>query len=310
MSFLKRYCKNPILKPRGSGWEKEMVYNAAAVYAGGKIHLVYRAQKKDKMPSSLGYASTKDGFNIDERLSRPVFVPRKDNRFERWGVEDPRTVILGNRIYMTYTAFGQVSGMSNLLRKVGHNCIQIGMTSISLKDFLAQKWNWAERSYPLYRMRNKDGFLLPEKVNGRYFIYHRIEPNMWCAESKDLKTWFNHRIVMEPCFKWEYYKIGGGAPPIKTRNGWVHIYHGVDSRWRYSLGLAVADLKDPSKIIYRHKTPVLAPEMCYERKGIIPYVTYSNGVVEVNGEVFVYYGGADTVLCVATTTVKDILKLF
>ncbi|MEA3346710.1 MAG: glycosidase [Candidatus Auribacterota bacterium] len=310
MSFLKRHRKNPILTPRGRGWESAMVYNAAAIYEEGKIHIFYRAQRNKRAISYVGYASTKDGFYINERLSKPVFGPARDNELEKWGVEDPRIVKIGRTYYMTYTAYGQIPRMSNVIRKVEYKSAQIGITTISAGNIREQKWEWGKRYYPFGRIQNKDGIIFPEKINGKYVMYHRISPYLWSAESRNLHDWTNHKIVMGPEFKWEYYKIGSGPSPIKTKNGWIIIYHGVDRKWRYFLGLAVADLENPSKIIYRHKEPILSPEKPYEKEGFVPYVVFSNGAVEINGEIFVYYGAADTVLSVATTTVKDILKLF
>ncbi len=302
---LKRYKNNPILSPIENGsWESIMVYNAAAIYEGGKVHILYRAQGAKTGISRVGYASSKDGFNIDERLDYPIFGPSADSDLDCKGIEDPRITRIDDRIYMCYTAYGNNMGM--VFPVTG---VQIGITSISVEDFLNKKWNWSERIYPFYRVDNKNSFFLPEKHNGKFVLIHRIPPHMWIAYSDDLVTWDNQKILMSPEFDWEFFKIGGGAPPIKTDKGWLMIYHGVDSKMQYRLGVALLDLKDPGKVIARYDKPFLEPETDYELNGVVPNVTFTCGAVAIDDTLFVYYGGADTVICVATAKIKDVLKL-
>jgi len=302
---LKRYEGNPILVPRDENpWESVMVYNCAAIYEGGKVHILYRAQGSKTGVSRVGYASSKDGFNIDERLDEPIFGPDPASDLESMGIEDPRLTRIEDRIYMNYTAYGSNMGM------VFPVCgVQIGITSISVDDFLNKKWNWSERTYPLYRVDNKNSFFFPEKINGKYVLVHRIPPHMWIAYSDDMKTWENQKILMSPEFEWEHFKIGGGSPPIKTDKGWILIYHGVDKKMQYRLGVALLDLKDPGKVLKRHDKPFLQPEVDYEINGVVPNVTFTCGAVAIDDTIFLYYGGADTVICVATAKISDVLGL-
>lgn len=302
--MLKRYKGNPILKPiLKNSWEARMVFNTAAIYLDNKVHLVYRARGLDGGVSRCGYASSSDGFNFDERFDYPIFSPDPDNDYECLGVEDPRLTKIEDRIYMLYTAYGFVPGIS---RKVAS--IQLGMTSISVDDFLNHQWNWGERIYPLERVNNKDAFLFPEKINGKFVLYHRISPNIWVSYSDNLEEWKSAEIVMKPEFDWEYYKIGAGGPPHKTEKGWLLVYHSVDSEFNYQLAMAMADLNDPTKIIWRHPKPVLFPETDYEKFGEVPNVTFTCGSVVIDGTLFVYYGGADTVIGIATAEIEDILR--
>ncbi|MGB3114158.1 MAG: glycosidase, partial [Candidatus Omnitrophota bacterium] len=142
MMVLKRYRDNPILAPRGDGWESVMVYNCAAIYEGGKVHILYRAQGAKPGVSRIGYASSKDGFHIDERLDHPVFGPDPSSDLERYGIEDPRLTRVDDRIYLNYSAYGSNMGMVIPLDRV-----QIGIASISVDDFLNKKWNWGKRIY-------------------------------------------------------------------------------------------------------------------------------------------------------------------
>ena len=302
--LLKRYEKNPILKPKeNSTWESLMVFNTAAIYLNEKVHLLYRARAVVGGVSRIGYASSKDGFNIDERAEKPVFTPDPANDFECMGVEDPRITKIGDEIYMIYTAYGKFPGMN---RAIGS--IQIGLTSISVSDFLDKKWNWKKRIYPLYGVDNKDCVIFPEKIKGKFVIYHRIPPHIWIAYSDDLKNWYNHNIIMSPRQGWEYFKVGGSATPIKTEKGWLIIYHGVDSKHCYRLGLAMVDLEDPSKILFRDEKPLLEPKEKYETEGDVPNVVFSDGAIIRDGKLFVYYGGADTSINVATADLNKVLS--
>jgi predicted GH43/DUF377 family glycosyl hydrolase len=156
---------------------------------------------------------------------------------------------------------------------------------------------------------NKDASLFPEKIGGRYVMFHRRPPNIWLAYSDDLKTWTDHRCVMEalPDSDWENEKIGIGGPPIKTDEGWLLIYHGVSVEKQYSLGIALLDLEDPTKVLKRQAEPILVPELDWEVNGFVPNVVFSCGQVILNDELWVYYGGADTAIGVAKIKMKDII---
>lgn len=302
---LKRFKGNPILAPiKENSWESFMAYNAAVIYEGGKVHILYRAQGSKTGVSRIGYASSKDGFHIDERLSEPVFGPDPMGDLESAGTEDPRLTRIGDRIYMNYSAYGTTTGMECPPQEV-----QIGITSISVEDFLSKKWNWSKRIYPFPRVDNKNSFFFPEKFDDKYVLVHRIPPHMWIAYSPDMKEWTNQKILMSPRFEWEHFKIGGGAPPIKTDEGWLLVYHGVDRKMHYRLGLALLDLKDPGKIIARYDKPFFEPETEYETQGVVPHVTFTCGAILKDETLFLYYGGADTVICVATAKMKDVLKI-
>lgn len=297
--MLERYEGKPILKPmKEHVWESDRVFNCAAVYEDNKVHLLYRAMSKEELSegkyiSRLGYASTSDGFHIDERLEYPVFVPEKD--FEYRGVEDPRITRIGSDYHVCYTAYGEVA--------------QIALTSIKIRDFLAHEWNWTDRTLAFPRVDNKDAVLFPEKIGGRYVMYHRIPPHIWVAYSNDLKRWFGSNIVMMPREgKWDCYKVGAGGPPIKTDESWLFIYHGVDKGKVYRLGYALIDLENPERVIFRSEEPILEPKEDYELRGAVPNVVFTCGAIVKDGKLFVYYGGADTVIAVATAKLSDLLS--
>lgn len=278
-----------------------MVYNCGVMYEEGKVHIIYRAQGEKGGISRFGYAASKDGFHIDERLAEPIFEPEPGNEFESRGCEDPRLTKIGEHLYMCYSAIGRILRMTSY-----SNTIQVGITSIKISDFLKHRWNWSKRVYPFPRVDNKNACIFPEKIKGKFVMYHRIPPHIWVAYSDDLENWYDLKIVMSPKEDWEYFKLGIGAPPIKTDKGWLFIYHAVDSKLHYRLGLALIDIKNPEKVIWRSKKPLFEPEEEYELKGVIPNVVYSCGAVIIGDTLFLYYGGADTVICVATATLNQV----
>lgn len=304
MEIFKRYEFNPILKPiKEHSWEALMVYNCGAIYEAGKVHLIYRAQGEKGGVSKFGYARSNDGFHIDERIAEPIFESEPGSEFESCGVEDARLTKLGDSIYVCYSAIGELERMTSY-RKT----IQVGMTSIRVSDFLSYRWNWGKRIYPLPRVDNKNACLLPEKIGGKYVMYHRIPPHIWVAYSDNLETWYDLKIVMTPKEDWEYFKVGLGATPIKTEKGWLFIYHAVDNKLFYRLGIAMLDIIDPSKVIWRSKEPVLEPSAQYEVEGVVPNVVYTCGAIVIDDTIFLYYGGADTVICVATASLSKFLR--
>lgn len=288
----------PVLSPTQNWWEDFCVFNPAAVEKDGRVYLLYRAMGKD-MVSRIGLAWSDDGVNF-ERLSSPVFEPSVPQ--EASGVEDPRVVEIDGVFYMTYTAY---RGWD--FENGDHNFVIAMAKSTDLRK-------WEKMGFPLGDEINKDGVLFPERVNGKYVLLHRRPPSIWIAFSDDLKSWEGHRIIMKPTSNWwENIKIGAGAPPIKTEEGWLLIYHGVGAPFGfrvYSLGVALLDLKDPTKVLARCPLPVLVPELIWETKGDVPFVVFTDGAVVRGDRIYLYYGAADRVIGLAVANLKDVLSLF
>jgi predicted GH43/DUF377 family glycosyl hydrolase len=300
--MLERYGENPILKPiKEHPWESKRVFNSAAVYEKGKVHIVYRAQGEDDV-SRLGYARSSDGYHIDEQLGTPIFSPLEGR--EKFGCEDPRITKLGNKYYMCYTAYGKTRRWCKADSKT--RLAQIGITHIPVSDFLNHRWSWGRRIYPLPQVDSKNCILFPRKFRGKYVIYHRIPPHIWIAYSNSLGDWSKsyHRIVIQPRESWECTKIGTGAPPVETEKGWLLVYHGVDENFTYRLGLALIDRNNPERVM-RSKKPILEPREGYEQN-----IVFSCGAVLLDGKIFVYYGAADKVIGVATADASEIFSLF
>lgn len=305
-----RAKENPILKPiEKHAWEKKAVFNAAAVDVGGSIHLLYRAMGDDNT-SVLGYASTKNGIKITERLDTPAYVPREDFEMKKGsqdgnsGCEDPRITKIGETLYMTYTAFD------------GIHPTHVALTTISAKDFLAKKWSaWSKPVLATpENVNDKNMCLLPEKIGGQYMLLHRINSQL-CADFLDALDFKKSRLtrcieIMGPRpGMWDSQKIGIAGPPIKTEKGWLLIYHGVSKSTTYRLGAVLLDLKNPSIVISRTIDTIFEPLTEYERVGQIRNVVFSCGIVERKDSLFIYYGGADTVIGVAKVSLKKLLTI-
>lgn len=308
-AHFERCTKEPIIKPRQeNSWEARNTFNPTAFCADGKVHIVYRAMSDD-CTSVFGYATSKDGINIDERLNSPIYAPRAEFEQKKGngnsGCEDPRITILDDTVYMCYTAFD------------GVNSPRVALTSISLKKFLKREWEWENPvliSAP--GLDDKDACIFPEKVNGKYLIYHRIGDDIDIALINSLKfdgrTWIDERRwLKQRRGYWDNRKVGIAAPPLKTNKGWILLYHGVSKKdGIYRVGAILLDLKNPLKIISRTDNPIFWPETDYEKQGEVPNVVFPCGNVIIKDKIYIYYGGADKVIGVAFIKVKDLLNNF
>lgn len=290
--ILKRFIKNPILKPRRENdWESKLVFNPGAIFENNLFHLLYRAIGDDGI-SRIGYAVSPNGYEFF-RFDKPVFTPR--GVAESKGCEDPRIVLLDGRFYMTYTAYSNKG---------------VRVSLASTKNFI----QWERYGVVIPDIEDKDAVLFPERINGKYVMLHRpMDPprSIWIAYSEDLLKWGDFKKIMEPIAgRWDGVGIGSASPPVKTEKGWLLIYHGIDKENVYRLGVALLDLNDPSLVIGRYPHPILQPEEDYELRGEVKKVVFGCGICEVEGRFFVYYGAADKVVCGATVEKKELLNLF
>lgn len=306
---LERSLLNPILQPiPDHSWESKNVFNTAALFEDGRVHLLYRAMGEDET-SVLGYASSTDGVNIDERLETPVYLPREP--FEKKatlggsGCEDPRLTKIGNQIYICYTAFS------------GQDPTHIALTSISLDDFLNKDWQWkTPKIISCPERSDKNACLFPDLVNGKYVFFHRIGGCIWVDYRDSLDfgdhDWLGGKILMCPNMRgWDSFKIGIAGPPHKTEDGWLLVYHALSAHDDYyRLGALLLDLNQPERIIAKLDYPILEPEEPYEKEGFRPNTIFSCGSVVIDKRLFVYYGAADEVVGVASVEVEKLLKAF
>jgi predicted GH43/DUF377 family glycosyl hydrolase len=158
---------------------------------------------------------------------------------------------------------------------------------------------------------NKDHVLFPHKIGGRYAALHRRWPQVWLAYSDDLLTW--RERDMTPIFgprpdnDWDSTSVGGNGVPIETEHGWLMLYHGYDDDHVYRFGVCLLDLEDPSRVIRRPRKPIFWPEELWELRGDVPNVVFSNANPVVDGTVYVYYGGGDHVIGLATCCLDELV---
>lgn len=314
-AMLERLPRNPVLSARRDlHWETQAVFNAGALHLGGRVHLLYRAVGADGR-SVLGHASSSDGVDFDERCREPVFqlssrpASRGAARYAYSsgaagpGAEDPRLVVLDDRVYLTYTAFD------------GRHPPRMAIASIACADFLARHWKWST-STPLSvaAQAHKNWVLFPRRIAGRFAILHAMAPAPRIAYIDDIDapsgpcTVSGYSNAGDPA-AWDNIVRGAGPPPIETAEGWLVLYHAMDRRDpdRYKLGALLLDRDAPCRVRARLPYPLLEPDARYENNGHKRGVIYCCGAVKVDGALITYYGGADTVVCAARVPLDALL---
>lgn len=311
MIEIKRHAANPILKPDPEvPWMSEMTMNPGLWYDGRTFHMLFTGRGKGT-PMCLGYASSENGVDFTwrrEPLMRPV---RDGEGFDTGTVDDARIHRLDDAYYITYNARGK------------HKYRRVGLART--KDFVS-----VERLGPLTAQYLSDANVLyfPEKIDGVYYVMHRpspfqphtqaIERNpdfrffINIAKTDDLLHWYDDRPLMGGEQEWENQKIGGAGVPVKTREGWLMLYHGVyfgpDVHIRtYRVGVALLDLEDPTRVVARCPHPIMGPDADYERFGNHDNVVFPCANPVVDGTMYIYYGAADTACCLATVPLNDLL---
>lgn len=314
---LERVAQNPIVVPRSKNdWEAFTTLNPAAFFLNNQVHLLYRAQGFDYV-SSVGYATSRDGIHLQHRHDRPIYSDQILSAAQRQGkathqyasggglggVEDPRTTVLDQKVYMTYVAFDGITPP------------YLSLTSIEIEDFLKRRWRWRA---PVRMSRpgliDKSGVIFPQKIRGKYVVMHRVFPNIQIDYRDDLEFEDGNFLqtkaeIPASTSGWDSRKIGAGPPPMLTDEGWLLIYYGVDDQSddEYCIGAMLLDRDCPEKVLYRSIEPILAPSAHYEMTGFKPKVLYPCGAIIKEDMLFVYYGASDQYVCVATAPVADLL---
>lgn len=319
-SVITRYEKNPVLSKKDIPFTADCIFNAGVAKYQGKYVMVFRNDFDHVSGGrfdgcNLGIAFSDDGIKWDVRET-PFFENaeiRKQNP-EIIRVYDPRLTVIEGELFICF-AVDTHHGLRGGIGKVGEDFSGIEFISMSVPD-------------------NRNMVLFPEKINGMYARLERPMPvysrgrdrfDTWISYSPDLKFWGESKLVLPvEAVKYANDKTGPAAPPVKTEKGWLTTFHAVDidhtrgkngweDRWqkRYCAGIMLLDLDDPSKIIGQYSEPLLAPETDYEaNSGFRENVIFPGGMIlEESGEVKIYYGAADTVECLATADVNDLIGL-
>ena len=313
MKILKRYPGNPILKPADMPEPCCAVYNSGVIKTtDGEYIMASRFEEPNKV-QKIWVSRSCDGYNFTpdpepvkivcseedlEEFEETVYLNgEKGSLIGSWF--DPRINCVEGKYYITYCVGGD------------YGCrIAIAET----EDFKTLK----HISFPLHILNRKD-VLFPEKINGEFWMLHRPQNAskvnqgfIWSSHSPDLKYWADCRIVAKPQEYWENTNIGPAAPPIKTEQGWLVVYHGVfphSNGVNYGGGVMLLDLEKPWIVKARCKDPILYVSELYEMVGQVPNVVFPGAVIpEDDGSVKIYYGAADYVQCVATAEISDLVS--
>lgn len=255
--------------------------------------------------SSIGYVAFDRNMKTVERLDRPIMAP--NHQWEELGCEDPRVTRTGSTYYMLYTANSRAG--PRIALALGYDRRRFDKMGIIGPE-----------------MFDKDAALFPETINEKLVMIHRLQPSIQLAyfDTIQFEKMYNPSLrsqywveylrnleahtIMKPKESWEQRKIGIGPPPIKTPEGWLMIYHGVDDKLTYRVGAALADLDEPSKIVARSRTPILEPMEPYEKYGSVEMVVFPEASMVLDGVLYVFYGAADTVTCLATAPLDELLR--
>lgn len=295
--LLHRWEGNPVITMEDIPFMANTVFNGTPMETKDGIYLLLRVEGQQGY-SFFALARSSDGlrFQMDPK---PVMMPEKTGSFAKYetkGIEDPRATIIDGCYYIMYTAVGYWGPRIALAKTTDYvNYERIGIVS---------------------EPGNKDGVLFPRKIKGRYARLDRpiagSVGSIWVSYSPDLINWGDSEMVIAPrSGYWDNYRIGASVPPIDTPEGWLEIYHGMRMTSAgpiYKIGTLLLDLEDPSRVIKRSAMPILSPREDYERIGDVPNVCFACGaVVDADDNVKIYYGAADTSICVALCSMSELL---
>ncbi len=336
MAFAFERCpENPIVRPGGLAWRKAVVFNPGALYEDGKFYLYERAAGSLRpFHCYIGMLEGENGVHFRQVGDRPVLTPEMAGS-QYGSVQDARVVRIDETYYMTYA-----------FRPYAWSCHPTGLgvpesTQVAYPGFSGEPEDNQTRSgiavstdrvhWEHHRwatppgLDDRDVILFPEKIGGRFALLRRPaqfvgpdygtdRPGIWISFSGDLESWTQPELIARPEFEWESGRIGGSTPPIRTEEGWLVFYHGVedayppDRRVIYRLGAMLLDLDDPRRVIARSRRFLMEPEAYYEKFGLyIPNVVFPTGAVVKDALVYLYYGVCDTAIALATAPLAGVV---
>lgn len=324
-----------ILEPQAFAFESLSVLNPGVWQEGNSVHLFYRAIDKD-LRSSIGYARLNGPTTVIERREKPIIYREHD--YENKGIEDPRIIKLGDTFYLFYVAHD------------GKNAVTAYATSKDLKTFKKKGVITPQITYreaaTIFRnahlkdaylyfasffeelagkdvlLWEKDVFLFPKKINGKFALIHRILPDIQIVffnrfSELTAEFWKNYLkslpkyVILENKHWFETRNIGGGCPPIETKDGWLLIFHTVEAKNEgrvYHACAALLDKQDPRKVIGRLHEPLFSPTENWEKSGFVPNVVFPTGTALFNDDLYIYYGAADKRIAVASVNINKLLE--
>ncbi|MBO7356917.1 MAG: glycoside hydrolase family 130 protein [Lachnospiraceae bacterium] len=292
-----RYSENPIIKRNPVKGVARIFNSAVMPFEGGFIG-VFRGEQTNGIPT-IYMGKSADGIKWDINTEKIRFVDEDGNDFMPEYAYDPRLVKVEDTYFIIWCQdfYGPSIGIAK---------------TQDFKTFVR-----IENPFIPY---NRNAVLFPRRINGKYMLLSRPSDSghtpfgdIFVSESPDMIYWGKHRHVMGSNDNWwESLKIGGGATPIETSEGWLLLYHGVAGTcngYVYSIGGAILDIDNPSIVKYRCENFLLTPEEWYEERGFVPNVCFPCATVQNNetGQMAIYYGAADSYVGLCFTTVDEII---
>lgn len=331
-----------ILEKTDNGFENLGVLNPAVVQEGKTVHILYRAVREGNF-SCLGYSKLDGPLKVVERSNEPAFFPVESYEFQ--GTEDPRMVKIEDTYYLTYSAydgvnvFGAYATSKDLKKFDRHGIITPKFTFEEYSELIKQNFERINLMHLMfynlfvrYRLADimkgriyvwdKNLMFFPRKIQGKYAVLHRLYPSiqiLYFDSPEDLTVEFwkdyvsnlQKHIVLIPKYKHENGHIGGGCPPIETKEGWLLIYHSAQftpDGYIYHAAAALLALDNPKELIARLKTPLFSPTLDFEKEGYVNNVVFPSGTAIFDDELYIYYGAADSRVAVASVNINSILN--
>lgn len=334
--MLKVRNEGVILEKSNNEFDNQAVLNPACIEKDGIVHMFYRGVRKRDMCSSIGYCQLVDN-KVIKRYDHPVLFPEHD--YEKGGLEDPRIVFLDGIYYLFYTVYDGKNALfayatsADLVKFVKHGVISpriayseaielINASKIREKYFLFESYIRNRQGDDIL-LWEKDAFIFPKKFNNKFLLVHRILPGIQLIYFNDFKDLTNDdywreylkdldsHILFESIYRFESRNIGGGCPPIETRDGWLLIYHAVEDSRRgriYHAAAALLDLEDPHKIVGHLSRPLFSPKEKWEKRGDVANVVFPTGAVVKDDRVYIYYGAADKCIAAKSIDMNELLE--
>lgn len=326
-------AQNPVLRPNPKNdWENLIVCNPGVWYENGIFYMLYRAAGDDEDHYiRFGLATSKDGIQFERASDQPVFGPSSDGP-DMGGVEDARIVKFGDDFYVTYAYRSYPPGRYWTFE---HDVVRLPDAGADapkvFRENIANSGLAMTKDFKSFRrlgritqsnLDDRDVILFPEKINDKFVMLHRPKqwigeaygckhPAIWITFSDDLMAWVQSSQILLQGIEgtWEE-KLGGSTPPLKTKEGWLLIYHGVENGGEgyYRVGVALLDLEDPTQVLARSTDWVMEPEHDYELNGFYKGCVFPTGNVILNDTLYVYYGAADKYVGLATCSVSKLLE--
>jgi predicted GH43/DUF377 family glycosyl hydrolase len=290
---IKGSVSTPILSNDGEIKVIEFPENHPDLDISDSRHIYYKNEHYLSTLSHLRLFCSYDGINFYEPKEYNTIISGR-GYLENFGIEDCRVAQIGDEYLLTFTS---VSSRG------------VGVSLIRTKD-----WVDLRREGLIFLPHNKDCALFEETINGKYYCFNRpsgLSPGgnfIWISSSPDLIHWGNHHCILETREGyWDSDRVGAGGAPIRTKKGWLAIYHGSNGK-SYSLGAVLLDLDDPTKVLKRSEEPIMYPTEPYEKAGFFGNVVFTNGHYVNGDEIVMYYGASDTSICAARLSIKEIQK--